>query len=545
MKRKIAGYLILAGAAGMITGMTGYAKENTGASTSVQDYIQADTVICDGVYAGEIDLSGMTVAEAESAIDAYIESCGDTEITLQAGEDYTVTVTAAELGLSWGNPEILEEAAGIGKKGNIVKRYMEMTDLSYENRIFDISLSFDRRKIRAVVAAQSEMIDVEAVNATLTRENEEFLITPGVDGAKLDVQESVDLVYQYLMEEWNGATANVDLAVEVIKPEHTDEELAQVQDVLGTWTTSFATSDEFRSANVRNACQKVNGTVLYPGEEFSTLATIAPFTQANGYYPAGSYSGGKVVDSVGGGICQVSSTLYNAVLYSELEVTDRSNHAMMVSYVSVGMDATVSEDSGIDFKFRNDSEYPIYIEGYTTSNKRITMTIYGVETRDEGHEVSFYSDITSTTPPGPEIIYADASQPVGFIDVQPAHTGYVADVYQIITENGVEVSREKITHSVYKMTSRSATVGIATSDPTTYAVMEMAIASGSVDYVKGVVAQLATGTYSGPLPGTETPTDSSAGTQVPETPETAVPGTEAPPTAEVQPPVMEGASAGA
>ena len=159
------------------------------------------------------------------------------------------------------------------------------------------------------------------------------------------------------------------------------------------------------------------------------------------------------------------------------------------------------------------------------------MTIYGVEMRDEGHEVSFYSDITSTTPPGPEIIYADASQPVGFIDVQPAHTGYVADVYQIITENGVEVSREKITHSVYKMTSRSATVGIATSDPTTYAVMEMAIASGSVDYVKGVVAQLATGTYSGPLPGTETPTDPSAGTQVPETPETAVPGTEAPPTA--------------
>ena len=219
MKRKIAGYLILAGAAGMITGMTGYAAEYTGASASEQGYIQADTVICDGVYAGEIDLSGMTVAEAESAIDAYIESCGDTEITLQAGEDYTVTVTAAELGLSWGNPEILEEAAGIGKKGNIVKRYMEMTDLSYENRIFDISLSFDRRKIRAVVAAQSEMIDVEAVNATLTRENEEFLITPGVDGAKLDVQESVDLVYQYLMEEWNGATANVDLAVEVIKPE--------------------------------------------------------------------------------------------------------------------------------------------------------------------------------------------------------------------------------------------------------------------------------------------------------------------------------------
>ncbi len=382
-------------------------------------------------------------------------------------------------------------------------------------------------------------------------------MTPGVSGAQLDVSASVNMVYQYLMEEWNRSDASMELFVAVVEPEYQDEDFAKVQDVLASCTTSFSTSDSARSANVRNACYKVNGTVLYPGEEFSTLATIAPFTTQNGYYAAGSYAGGKVVDSVGGGICQVSSTLYNAVLYADLEVTDRSNHAMVVSYVKVGMDATVSEDSGIDFKFRNNTDYPIYIEGYTTPNKHITIVIYGADERPEGREVSYISDITSTTPPGPEIIYADAGQPVGFIDVQPAHTGYVADVYKVVTENGVEVSREQITHSVYRMTSRSATVGVATSDPTTYAVIQAAIATGSVDYVKSVVNQLATGTYGGPYPDTTTPTDPSVETGAPATtvPETTTPeanvqeGTQStvitpPPTVEVQPTAPEEASAG-
>lgn len=552
MKKKIAGYLLALGIVGALLGTVSEVRASEW-SIGCEYSIQPDAEICNGVYAGTIDLSGMTAAEAESAVAAYIESCAEVPITLQEGENDTVTVSASELGLTWENPEIIEEAAGVGKKGNIVKRYMEMTDLSHENRVFDIEISFDRAKIEELVTAQSELVDVAAVNPTLTREDGVFTIVPGVDGMALDIEKSVDLIEEYLTQEWDYSEASIALAVEITKPEYAEEDLAQIGDVLGSWTTSFATSDSSRSANVRNACQKVNGTVLFPGEEFSTLATIAPFTTANGYYAAGSYAGGKVVDSVGGGICQVSSTLYNAVLYSELEVTDRSNHAMMVSYVSVGMDATVSEDSGIDFKFKNNTAYPVYIEGYTTSSKKITMTIYGVETRDAGHEVSYYSDITSTTPPGPEIIYADASQPVGYIEVQPAHTGYAADVYRIIKENGVEVSREKITHSVYKMTSRSATVGIATVDPTTYNVMQMAIATGSVDYVKAVVGQLAAGTYAGPFPdGTAQTTDPAAGsteTTAPGSAETTVPGsTETAPGTEVpgsaQPPAAENATPG-
>ncbi|MCM1537200.1 MAG: VanW family protein [bacterium] len=468
---------------------------NVSAAQNERDRADSQTTICEGVYAGDISLSGMTPVEAEQAIGAYIGALAQTPITFNLSAEQAIQTTAGELGLRFGNPEILAEAVSFGRKGNILKRYKEIADLAANNQVYEIELAFDRAAIETIVQAQSEAVNVPAQNASMTIEDGAFVYTEGVDGIELDVASSVDLIYTGLTGQWEGEAQSFDLQLQSAKPAHDVEELKQISDVLATCTTSFATSDSARSANVRNACNKVNGTVLFPGEEFSTLAVIAPFTERNGYYSAGSYSGGKVVDSVGGGICQVSSTLYNAVLYSELEVTNRSNHAMAVGYVKIGLDATVSEDSGIDFTFVNNTEYPIYIEGYTTTNKRITMTIYGVETRPETHSVAYESVVLETTPPGAEAVYADASQPIGAVDIQPAHTGYVADVYRIVTENGVEVSREQISHNTYKMTCRSATVGTSTSDPVAYDMIQAAIATGSVDHAKAVAAQIASGNY--------------------------------------------------
>ncbi len=454
-----------------------------------------------GIYAGDIDIGGMTPAEAEQAVNTYMSQLAQSPVTLSASGEQIVETTAGELGIRWANPEILEQAADVGRKGNIVRRFKQIADLARSSMVYEIVFDFDRGLIEQVITEHSALVDVPAQNATMYRENGEFVFVDGQTGTGIDIAASVDLVYEKLTEEWDGEAVSLALEVCVTQPEHSVEELQVIQDVLATCTTSFATSDSSRSANVRNACDKVNGTVLYPGDEFSTLATIAPFTQENGYLPAGSYFAGKVVDSVGGGICQVSSTLYNAVLYSELEVTYRTNHMMAVSYVKLGLDATVSEDSGIDFTFKNNTEHPIYIEGYTTPEKRITMTIYGVETRPETHKVSYESIVLETTPPGAEAVYADAARPIGYVDVQPAHTGYVADVYRVITEDGVEVSRDKISHNTYKMTIRSATVGVSTSDPVAYDLMQAAIATGRVDHVKAVAAQIASGNYAAAEPG--------------------------------------------
>ena len=205
---------------------------------------------------------------------------------------------------------------------------------------------------------------------------------------------------------------------------------------------------------------------------------------------AGSYLNGQVVDSLGGGICQVSTTLYNAVLLSELEVTERHNHSMIVTYVDPSADAAISESAGKDFRFVNNTDAPIYIEGYTTEDKMIGFTIYGHETRDSGHKVVYESEVVSKTYPDTEVIYPDGGSPVGTVSVQSAHIGYKANLWKVVYENGTETSREMVNSSTYKMAPRSATVGVATADPNAYNEIMAAIATGSIDHVKGVAAAL-------------------------------------------------------
>ncbi len=450
---------------------------------------QTDT-IKNGVYAESVDLSGLTQIQAKAAVEAYIEDLKAVEIVLIAADNNEVKVTAGELGLSWANPELVTEAVKLGTRGNVIERYTALKDLEHENKILDVELQFDVQAINDVLAGECAKFDQKAVNVSLKRENGQFQVVEGQTGYMLDVETSIDKVYDYLTEEWDGQPCRIELDVIVDEPEGSAEELAQVTDVLGSFTTSYKTSGSDRSANVANGCAHINGTTLYPGEEFSTYDAVSPFTQANGYYMAGSYVNGKVVDSLGGGICQVSTTLYNAVLLAELEVTERHNHSMIVTYVEPSADAAIAESSGKDFRFKNNTEYPIYIEGYTTNNKQITFNIYGKETRDPGHSVRYESEVLEVINPTTDTINADGGQPIGYIVTESAHIGYKARLWKIVTENGREVSREEINSSSYKMVPRSATVGTATGDAGAYDQIMAAIGTGSIDQVKATIAAL-------------------------------------------------------
>ena len=138
----------------------------------------------------------------------------------------------------------------------------------------------------------------------------------------------------------------------------------------------------------------ISGSLIFPGESFSVTAAVAPFTAENGYEPAPSYEENRVVDSYGGGICQVSTTLYNAVLKAELEVTARSNHTMVVNYVDLSKDAAIAEGV-MDLAFVNTTDAPIYIVGYAYGGT-LSFTIYGHETRPANRSIEFVSETTST-----------------------------------------------------------------------------------------------------------------------------------------------------
>jgi vancomycin resistance protein YoaR len=388
--------------------------------------------------------------------------------------------------LKWGNQEILDEAVSFGRDGDILQCYKELKDLEYKNKMYRVSFDFNQNKIKTLIEENAEQYNQDAVNATLTKTESGFAVTEGQTGIVVDVQASKDAVYEYLTENFNGTACDIDLVIAVDEPKGNADDLSKVKDVLGTFTTSYSTSGSSRSANVANGARLINGTTLYPGEEFSAYEAVAPFSEANGYYMAGSYLNGQVVDSLGGGICQVSTTLYNAVLLSELEVTERYNHSMIVTYVDPSADAAISESSGKDFKFVNNTEYPIYIEGSTTSDKHITFTIYGVETRPSTHKVEYVSEVLETNVPDTEVIYTNASLPVGYCSVQSAHIGYKARLWKVTKENGVEVSREQVNSSTYMKSPRSATVGVATDDPGAYEAIMAAVATNSIDQVKAV-----------------------------------------------------------
>ncbi len=450
---------------------------------------KGEATIKKGIYADAVDLAGMNKVEAEQAIESYVEELKSVELVLIAANNEEVITTAGDLGIIWSNPEIVNEAIETGQHGNVIQRYKVMKDLQHENKIYKIEFEFDFQTINNILIEECAKFDQEEIDFSLKRENDTFTVIDGQIGYYLDVETSIDSIYNYLTSEWNHEPSKIDLNIIVKEPKGSAQELAQVADMLGGFTTSFATSGTARSANVANACELVNGITIYPGEEFSTLETIAPFSQANGYYMAGSYLNGKVVDSLGGGICQVSTTLYNSVLKSELEVTERHNHSMIVSYVEPSADAAIAESAGKDFKFINNKDYPIYIEG-TISNKRITFNIYGKETRDSNRNVEYISEVLEKNVPTSDTIYPDAGQPIGYIVPESAHIGYKARLWKVVTENGVEVSRTQVNSSSYKMVPRSAVVGTATADPNAYNEIMAAIGTANIDHIKNVIALL-------------------------------------------------------
>lgn len=456
-----------------------------------QVYASEKNTIEAGIYLNDIPLEGKSVEEAESMVNSYVEALLQKEITLHMTDEHEVIITPADIGFYWSNPEILAQAAAIGKKGNIVDRYKVKKDLQFENKRLSLQFDVDRELVKHILSDQCAVYNIEAQNATLTKENDVFVIHDGQAGMVVDEAASLSLICDFFTGGWNGEETSIDLVVAVDEPLGSREELSKVKDVLGSFTTSFKTSGSSRSENVRNGCALINGTTLYPGEEFSTYDAVSPFTKDNGYYMAGSYLNGQVVDSLGGGICQVSTTLYNAVLLSELKVTERHNHSMIVTYVDPSADAAISESAGKDFKFVNNTNAPIYIEGYTTDDKQIGFVIYGEETRDAGHQVAYESEVVSKTYPDTEVIYTNASAPIGSVTVQSAHIGYKANLWKVVYENGEQISREIVNSSSYKMVPRSATVGVATADPNAYNEIMAAISTNNIDHVKNVAAALA------------------------------------------------------
>lgn len=468
------------------------------AQNQMADAHEEETVISNGVFVEGIDVSGMTAEEASGAIREKVSQMGEATVTLMMG-DTPITATLNQLGLEWENKEIIDEIKNLGTTGNIIKRYKDKKDLEHQNKEYELSFTTDSKKTREFVESCS-IYNSEPINGTVYTQDDG---TPGVDGGTdgltLRVEDSVKSVEEAFAG-WEGGDLTLDLAVDRVSPDITQEELSVVKDVLGTATTDYSASSYARAVNVENGTAKISGTLLFPGDYFSVTDAVVPFTAENGYEPAPSYEENRVVDSYGGGICQVSTTLYNAVLKSELDVVSRSNHTMIVTYVDPSKDAAIAEGV-MDLAFVNNTEAPIYITGYAYQGT-LSFTIFGKETRPSNRSIQFESKVTSTTEPSGVKLYPNPNQSVGYLNqTQSPHTGYTAELWKHIYVDGVLTDSVQVNSSTYQSVGTAYDVGVASEHSALTQAMYTAISTNDISQVQAVIANA--NSYS--TPQTETP----------------------------------------
>lgn len=450
VKNKISVYGMLSLAA-LLFGMT--------TQQAVAEEAETDTIY-EGVWLDSISVGGETPEQAKRLYQNYLDDLE--QLTLEFTlKDESYSVCMEELEPEADVDAAVDAAYAYGRRGNVLKRWREITDVARDEVEIPVELTFDESKLEDLLNENLSDYITPAKNAGLVFEDGSLKVIPGENGKELNSEETVDKVKEAI-QAWSGKSSEdvlqIAVATNELIPEHSSDELAEVTDLLGSFNTYYSSGDPSRNNNIMNAANKISNTVVYPGEEFDTMSHLLPFTTANGWSYAGAYLNGEVISDIGGGICQVSTTLYNAVLNAELEISERHPHSMAVGYVQLSADAALNEGTK-NFRFVNNTDNPIFVYAYA-SGGTMHVSVYGREYRPEGRTVEYKNEILEVIPAGEPIQTIDEAQPAEYREVkQSAHTGYRARLWKYIYENGELVDKILVNTSTYNSSPERVTIG--------------------------------------------------------------------------------------
>ena len=416
----------------------------------------------DGITLEGESLSGLTMLDAIAKYQKQLSNVASaTSITITArGKTYTLDSSSVQM--STNLQSTLSLAYSTGRTGSFDERYAQLQQLKSEGLDFSLNRGWNEDTLRSKISQIAADVYVKGQDADVESfdpDTGKFTFTSEVTGYELD---SDDLYAQITQAVANGnVNANIEAKIIEVAPEHT---VAYMKEHFGriSYAQTKTTSNSNRNRNIKLATAEFNGMRVEPGETLSFNKTTGERTEAKGYRPAGADSGGVLVQEPGGGVCQVSTTLYNAAVKADLEIIERSPHSRVSDYVPIGLDAAVNWPSQ-DFKFKNTSDYPIFIVA-EFSDQKLTFKIYGKQL-DDGVYIKLESEKTETIA-APEGV-KEKNDPTILAGSEPklekARDGARAISYKIYYDkNDNEIKREVLDKSTYPASQAILRIGTGT-----------------------------------------------------------------------------------
>ena len=431
-----------------------------------------------GTYIDDIDVSGMTVEQATEAVNKALEEAKspvDVNYKLKLdGKVYPLDFSDAKF--EYNTKEVVENAFAQHRALDATdyqsiidvfnyREQLKNNPVNYETS-YSVAIDGVSEKVHAILDPLIDQYSTvkDAEIGEFNPDTKEFTITPEETGMTIDIEGAVAQVNElFEKKEYTGSVVVPSIVKE---PEITTEKIKANFGLIGEHTTK-ASNNANRNNNLNQACKNINGTILKPGEEFSFNKVVGQRTTANGFKEATVIMGGQYEQGLGGGVCQVSSTLYNAVLKSDLKITKRSAHAWPSDYVLEGLDATVNWPD-LDFKFKNDTDYQIIVVMWFESKDRtVHAQIYGKRLPDE-QTIVLRSECVGSTAAGKTVYEEDKTMEVGKTKVvRQAHKGLTIKTYKIWQDkDGKEVKRDFITTTTYNSYGKKINVGTKKADGT-------------------------------------------------------------------------------
>ncbi len=405
-----------------------------------------------GITIDNVNIGGMSKAEAEEKLNTAIkEQIKNKTLIVDVGEK-EFKLKYSDINPVYDVKSAVENAVNYYKSNSVISQYSAIKKAEVQD--LPIKFTYDEDKLKEFEEKIKKEVNTEPKNATLLISGGNITVQKEQNGKTID-EKSLDKQLKDSLT--TNSNQVIKLELKEADAKITSADLSKIKGPMGTYSTSYGTSSAGRCTNIELATKCVNGTILMPGETFSFNDVVGDRSVERGYQEAGTYVGNKVEPGIGGGICQVSSTLYRAVMRANIKSVERTNHSMVVGYMEPGLDATVSYGY-LDYKFKNTYDFPIYIEG-STAGKVITYTIYGDPAALNGNTYEMANEIVETyTPEVKEV--EDATLPEGErVNDGGSMTGYKVNSYQITYKNGVEVNRELVATDVYAKVDSVVRVG--------------------------------------------------------------------------------------